>query len=181
MIRLDWQPQRVVNIALIASALAGLLCLVIIIRTAKPRFVGAASLPTNVSGDVSWFDRHSVQTVWNPATLWGTVITMGCLAALFVRPWVGLVIAGATWCAMRSKTGRWVVRFSSPIMISGIAIFMAISQLVEHYGTGTDWPGAFHYATYPTWIALFLLLVEAVVGWNESRSASEATTISSDL
>ena len=40
-----------------------------------------------------------------------------------------------------------------------------LAQAFEHYSTGTPWPAIFAWARFPVWIALFLLLADAVIGW----------------
>ena len=48
-------------------------------------------------------------------------------------------------------------------MVAGIAAYMAGEQALHHYVTGTHWPSIFAWARIPIWIALFLLLADALV------------------
>jgi hypothetical protein len=173
-VNLSWTPQRIVWIALWLSLLGGIACVVILAMS----LVRGRRSALVVRAD----DVHSVvvvpsePVVLRPAFLEPgfapnssravvATVALGLVAGVVVRPWVGVLIAAVTYLSIRDRRVRLAARYAPVALAAGIAVYMAGAQAIKHYATGTHWPAIFSWARVPTWIALFLLLIDAVVEW----------------
>jgi hypothetical protein len=91
------------------------------------------------------------------------IVTLSVLAGVIVLPWVGVLVGALTFWSMRDRRVRFLVRYAPAAIVVGAAIYMAIAQVVNRYPTGGSWPAIFAWERIPVWIALFLLLADAVV------------------
>ena len=94
--------------------------------------------------------------------LW-VALGAGVIGALVVRPWVGLVVGFVTFVAARRPLVRTVMRFAPFVIVAGIAVYVPLAQYIRRYPPHFDWPTYFSAATIPAWIAVLLLLADAML------------------
>jgi hypothetical protein len=172
-VRLEWVPQRVVRVALWLSLAGALACLVIIAAAARARRRRASG--EDADADPVAATAHepvsSRPVLFEPALARSSrratiaVLALTLAAGVLVRPWVGLLIGALALWSLRDRRVRLAVRYAPAAIIAVLAVYVAVAQAVEHYPTGTHWPALFAFARIPTWIALLLLLTDAVVEW----------------
>ncbi len=175
-ITLEWVPQRSFKIALVISFLATLLCLgIVIVAVARRRRARRATdedpaTPIATAGAASRMNADDVLATGAAAPpqlraslltrplprRWGlttaTVLGAGVAAALLIRPWTGLLIAGLVLLAILSPKWRLVIRFVPPLIVVGVALYMAVGQRIHRYPASFDWPIHFEAASVPIWI-----------------------------
>ncbi len=165
VVHLEWTPQRVVRIALWLSALAGLLCIGIVIIGRRRRAAVtsvAADAPSVVETSATGAARHTL-------TRADIVVALGVggAAVVFVRPWIGLVVAAATLLAAARPTLRPPYRWAPVVLLGGVAAAMTLVQIARPVARSTEFAQHFSALAAPTWIAVFLLLGEAVLAARE--------------
>jgi len=170
-IHLSWTPQRYVWFALWLSLVGGLACVGIVVASSIRRRRALAAdgvdpfgpvVPAAISARAALLEapvaRGSTRATLVP------VLTLAIISGLIVVPWVGVLVGALTFWATRDRRVRFVIRYAPAAVVGAIAIYMAIAQAVQHYPTGGNWPALFAWERIPVWIALFLLLADAVVG-----------------
>jgi hypothetical protein len=164
-ITLDWTPQHTVWRALVLSALAGLLCVAIVAvgLVSFRRRRHAAALTSAADAPVFRVPLLEPAPLRSAVHSWLAVLIAGALAAVAVRPWVGILVAIATFFAQRSSRWRLVLRVTPAILIVGVAIGMAGAQTLRHYPLRFEWPTFFDWARYPVWIAIMLIVADVVI------------------
>jgi arabinofuranan 3-O-arabinosyltransferase len=189
-ITVTWTPQRTFDIALIISVLATIACLVIlagafVLRRRRATgtsgvdgdpapvgdrlAIGAPNAPAFVGrGLPRPLPRRTVATV-------ATVVGTGAVAALVVRPWVGLLVAAFVLLAIRSPGWRLAMRVVPPLLVLGIALYITVGQRLERFAPTFDWPTRFSEMSVPTWIAIVLLASDAVISMVWRTGAGDGT------
>lgn len=173
-ITLRWTPQRAVNVALVLSAIGGLLCLGIVAvsltRSRRRRRTAAALATASADASVSlaapvltspFRSRgHTPRTLSTAATVALTAI----VAAVLVRPWSG-VLAGALVLLVLLRP-RWRGALSIvPATLLGVGgLYVAVGQLRHHYAPLFNWPSFFPAMRTVGWLAIVLLAADVVVG-----------------
>jgi arabinofuranan 3-O-arabinosyltransferase len=170
-VHVRWTPQRFVGLALWLSLLSGLACVAIVIVSSVRRrrgagvteaetvaMIGAGSITSRAPLLEPALARQSVRT-----TLVVT-LTLALVAGVIVLPWVGILVGALTWWSMHNRRIRLFVRYAPAVFVAGSAACIAIAQAVNHYRAGGTWPAIFAWERIPVWIALFLLLADAVIG-----------------
>jgi hypothetical protein len=120
--------------------------------------IGAGSITSRAPLLEPALARQSVRT-----TLVVT-LTLALVAGVIVLPWVGILVGALTWWSMHNRRIRLFVRYAPAVFVAGSAACIAIAQAVNHYRAGGTWPAIFAWERIPVWIALFLLLADAVIG-----------------
>jgi hypothetical protein len=137
---LRWRPQRLVWGGMAVSAVAVLLCVGIVVATARRRPVGVLADAPALAAVLTYPGRR-------PAG-WGlTALLAGAVAAAVTiasRPWIGVVAGVATVVGARVAEVRRVV-------FLGPAIALALSRLTSRPELA--------------WLALALLLVDLACAW----------------
>ncbi|HEY5011800.1 MAG TPA: hypothetical protein VIK61_03730, partial [Acidimicrobiia bacterium] len=172
-VRLDWAPQRLVWFALWLSLAGGLACLTILgASLLRGRRRVTADVPGEDRAEFVGYAPIAARTVLLEAPLARetrravvAVATLAFVAAVVVRPWVGVLVGALAYLSTRDRRVRLLVRYAPAAIVAGIAAYMAGAQALHHYPTGTHWPALFAWARIPIWIALFLLLTDALVAW----------------
>ena len=174
-VSLVWTPQKYVWIALWLSLAGGIVCLAILLwsfvlaRRRQDALVMTA--PYEDSTIALRPPRLEPALARQTAPTVAAVVALAVLSGAVVRPWVGVLIGGLTYLSIRDRRARFVVRYAPAAIAVAIALYMAAAQAITSYASGTHWPSIFSWARVPTWIALFLLLVDATVDWLWRRNA----------
>jgi arabinofuranan 3-O-arabinosyltransferase len=172
-VHLRWSPQRFVWLALWLSLLGGIACVGIVIVSSVRRRARAADgtdsvaqvAPAAITSRTALLEAPIARTSTRSTLV--PVATLSILAGLIVVPWVGVLVGVLTFWSMRDRRVRCIVRYAPAAIVGAIAISIAIAQAIHHYPTGGSWPAIFAWARIPVWIAIFLLLVDAVVDRTE--------------
>ncbi len=139
---LRWTPQRLVWVGLGLSALAALVCLVLVFwRGRRPLVTDGPELsdaPTWSSPSAFAGARPTV------AAAAGAAVVAGLASALVSRWWIGALVAVATFASSRLTRGRLLFAVGAPAAL-------ALGALVDAPELG--------------WVAIGLLLGDLVAGW----------------
>ena len=93
----------------------------------------------------------------------GTVAVTGIAAALLIRPWVGLLVAGVVLLAILSPRWRLVLRFAPAAIVIGVAAYITVGQRIHRYTASFSWPTHYSETSIPVWIAVVLLAADTVI------------------
>jgi arabinofuranan 3-O-arabinosyltransferase len=168
-VHLEWVPQRVAWVAIWLSLAAGVACLAIVAgssvrrrrraRTGEPE----PALPvatTAITMRPALLERPLAR---GSARSILVIATLALSAGILVRPWVGVLIGALAFWSIRDRRVRLLIRYAPAAIVGGIAVCMAIAQAIHHYPSGGSWPALFAWERIPIWIALFLLLADALI------------------
>jgi hypothetical protein len=153
---LTFAPQRVVNLALVISALAILLCLVLACtRAPKP----AADF-----GDTPELASPMEASAWTPrvSVAVATVIIAGVLGAVVIAPAVGAGIAVAAALVLWRPTWRAVLSVGSVVLLGGSVLYVLQLQVRYRFPTKIEWPEHFDKVALVPWAAVALLTLDAL-------------------
>lgn len=190
VVELEWTPQRVVAFALGASAIGLVTCVGILIgaavsRRRQSRSGGTHDTAATALGTTGGSGGTSVATLAprrattrlarRPLAAAIVALSFGVTSALLVRPWVGPVLTLLAWWAVVDPRGRTVVRWLPGVTVTGVAVYISAAQLLEKYPPRFDWPTFFDSARIPTWIALFVFALDAVIGtvWSDDEETPD--------
>jgi hypothetical protein len=179
-IKLEWEPQNVVNVALLLSVLGGLACLAIIFvaqlrwrrrkRDARayarehpdappdPELEPTVLQPEFASPFVARGKRPSAGVIAL------TTIVAGAVSAAIVRPWVGLLVAAAVLLVLLRPRWRAVLSLFPFVALGLCGLYVAVVQFRSRYPVGLEWPGAFWRARTLGWLAIVFLAADVLVG-----------------
>ena len=158
-VRLEWRPQRVVNVALAASAVAALGCLALVVLGGRRRRPVDAPVPelevTEVEADLRRGRRR-----------WPTwAVTLAVTAGTFVAagPVVALVAGAATVAGDRSERAARLLRWSPATALALAAAYIIGRQAISRPTAAFEWPAEQTTAHGPALAALALLAVTVVI------------------
>ena len=162
-----WAPQRWIWIGLAISGLALLACLVLALRRRSPDDAREMSheapvLVSPLEGDGRTASRRAVV-----ATVGGLAVG----AAVFVTPWVGLLVGLLTFAALVRPRWRAALAFGAPLMVLVTGAYVVIEQSRVGYPPVFEWPKFFDDVHVLGWLAVALLAADAVVELVRTRRA----------
>jgi arabinofuranan 3-O-arabinosyltransferase len=179
---IEWRPQRVVDASLWVSLVAVTAAMAIVVlssvRLRRHRRIAGARPATDAplardaiavlpEPEFIGLAREPMTTGRVAAAV--VVVLVGGLAGLLVAPVVGFVVAAVLVGARLRPLLRSVAVALPPIVVFGVGVFMAASQLVRDLPPRFDWPSQFEVLRIPTWIALFVFVGEAVLSMVADR------------
>jgi arabinofuranan 3-O-arabinosyltransferase len=177
---LRFAPQRRVTVALWISALALVLCLLLAFtrlgapaRRATPL---TGDLPAPLSGDVLHYPgRRPDKRVAIRAAL-----ILGVFATAVVHPLVGAAVGVAAYVALRRRGERRALTLAIPAAMLAAGLYVVAVQLVFEIEPGFEWPSVFAGAHLLGWLAVLLLVTDAVVArlWRGPRPPEPPTFLS---
>ena len=174
VVDIEWTPQSGIDIALVLSALAALVC----IGLAVWRRRRGTHRPTTTPVPVAVPVRTMVTSCWHPSdsTLpitrarTATVVAAAfVVTALVVHPVAGVLIAAATFAACRWRRARRVFMLVPAALAAIVGLFYALRQVRSRPVAGFGWVSAFEPAHRLALCAVVALLVTALI---EAGSAS---------
>jgi hypothetical protein len=161
-IELEFTPQRSVDVALWISLLAGLLCLALARRPARP-MTDPSDPPTEpgaFSARVAF--RYAGRRPGTAATA-GVALGMGALAWVLAGPAVGVIAGTVAAVGCRYPRARAVVLAGSAGALALAAAYVVVIQVLHHPEPGLDWPHEMRRAHPLGWTAVLLLTADLVV------------------
>jgi arabinofuranan 3-O-arabinosyltransferase len=175
IINLTWTPQRVVDVALIASGATLLLSLALIVLPANLWVPASRRRRRRASASLPWLRPELVPTLRSGGTTppWRTAgilaLAGGLAAGLFVAPLLGLLIAAVILLELRIARIRVAIVAGAIGLLVATAGYVAVRQSGAKFVSDISWPGHFGVANSLVWIALFLLAADALVQWARDR------------
>jgi len=181
-VELQWEPQRVLTAAFVASILSVLVALALIAwsRRTPAGSVGVTAGPDGTVGDATaWVPldvrpsmprplrlnrllRYAGPVPSRQALLVVSVAAL-VLGAAVIGPVPGLVLGLAAVLALRVPRSRPLLVAGGPLVFAGTAAFVVLRQTISRYPIGFDWPTYFEVVQQPAWIAVALILLDVVV------------------
>jgi hypothetical protein len=179
-ITLTFTPQRVVNGALVASALGALLCLLLI--AFSWRGSARSGVPRHKNGSVAASAPEPIwSSPWKPigarprsVAVLGATLGVGLLAALVDQPVVGAGIAVVTLLSLLVPRGPRLLAAAGVVSLGGAAAFTIAKQWRNSYPPDFGWAGFFSPAHDLALAALLLMLASVAAGATRRRAARRA-------
>lgn len=188
-IQISWTPQRVIWAALVASAAALVLCMVLAFL---PERVGDGAFEATTVGDgendgpatqgrhlhrrrrwvgwamesrfpvlVSWWYPSRAGPAW-PISL-GLALGAGFVAGLVTAPAGGLVVAAVVVVTLLVRRARFLLSAASVSLLASAGVYMVVAQASHAYLPAIEWPGNFGPASSLVWLSICFLAAEALV------------------
>jgi arabinofuranan 3-O-arabinosyltransferase len=163
-ISLAWTPQRIVWIALLLSALALLVVLLLGWKPSRGASVGAGGRRTTDNDYRATFDRRS----GSAPLAWPIVGGIAFAAFGGVAVGVGTLVLGVV--AAKLPRSRRILVWLPPALLGSIAVYAFAKTARYHLPTDLEWPGAFGPAHQLGWLAVGVTAVLALTSRpHESR------------
>jgi hypothetical protein len=176
-VELRWAPQRVVNAALAVSAAAFVAALAAVVvttlrRRRRPRILAPdpGALGPSLGSPVS---PASAGT----AVLVGVPLVTGTVAAVLVQPWAALVVAPATFAALRWRPARLALASFPAVAVAACGAYVALQQHRHGFAPKFEWPTFFGRVNQLAWLAVVLLAAGAAIEVVERRRSPGPTTV----
>jgi hypothetical protein len=173
---LRWAPQGRVNIGLLVSLLAILVCLALAFlplgrrrRGSRPEAVGADDDAPRL---VRPFAADGPPTP-RVASLVAGVVT-GVVAGLITTPVTGVVVAAATLVALRLPRLRMLLGLAAVGCVLAAGIYVVAHQGSARIVDSGSWPSAFDLASTLTWAGVVFLGADATVEILRRRRSSSS-------
>jgi len=163
-ITLTWTPQRMVWVALAASLVGALICLLLVMR--PMRWLAGEPLPEDAIGtvEVTGIGPFSVDgRATRPARAALVALLVGLVAVLFLGPWVGLAVFVVTFLALAVGRGQVLLRTACVGAFGLAAAFIVVKQTRGHFVVDFEWMNGFEITHAWALFATGLLAVDPLV------------------
>jgi arabinofuranan 3-O-arabinosyltransferase len=164
-VSLRFTPQHRVDVALWASLVAAIGCLVVAVR--RPRRSVLVGAGIDETGSLPHpLDAASVAGPHPPLSRLGAVglgIGMGLVGVVVATPLVGVATGALALVAGRRVLPRWLTALVAPAAMVASAAYVVLTVVRHHVSPGLDWPAELHRAHPIAWLAVLALAVDAVV------------------
>jgi len=175
MVSVTWTPQGRVDIALVVSAVIGVLCLGLVLwprrdrrRRPAPAMASAGEAPATVATRDD--EPPALAAPWafsglNPTWPVIVVAALGCGAAgaVVADPWWGAVLAVAVTAGCVVRWARLALALGTVALVLSTAAVMVSGQADNHWGPNGFWPAHFTVAHTLAWGAVLLVAADVVV------------------
>ncbi len=168
-VNIRFTPQRRVDVALWLSLAGAILCIVLAAvsrpRQMRPRFDEVPAAMSTYLTTTYHGTRPSTRTAV------GLTVAMALAATLVLGLLAGLFIGALTALATRwERTRRWIVLIP-PVALGAAAAYVIAWQIRYDVLPGFEWPSEFRRAHPVAWIAVLVLLADALVhrAWDRPR------------
>ncbi|GAC1533100.1 MAG: alpha-(1-_3)-arabinofuranosyltransferase [Acidimicrobiales bacterium] len=171
-IDLVWTPQRTVNMALVASGIALVLCLLVGLTPVRRRTSGwaiqsdGASLPRHPE---AWSPLRSAGRPLSRRTAFVVVVVAGAISAVVIGPWAGLGVAVPVAAAVARPRWRGLLSVGALALLGGCAIYVLQLQYRYRFPAKIEWPDHFDRIALLPWIAAAWVVADTVVDLLRSR------------
>ena len=157
----EWTPQRRVWASIWISVVAGLACALLVALTW--RRARALSLPAAGDADVA---IEVVRVSRGPMPRGARVaapLAAGLVAAIVAAPWMGAVVAGAVAAVLWRPGVRAALVLAPPALLTIAALYIVYGQRRYEFDPIFEWPTLFPRARTLGWLAVVLLVGDAVI------------------
>jgi hypothetical protein len=167
-VSLDWTPQKRVWIGIAISAVALLICLLMVLRREPVRLrlsppdeplPGSEGAPVLISPIAKEPGRVSLGR--------GAIAVLGSAALAFalITPLGGLVVLVLALAALLIPRGRILLRAGSVAALIVSAAYVIQVQARYNLPETGQWVQAFHRVATISWLAAMLLVADVLIGW----------------
>jgi TRAP-type C4-dicarboxylate transport system permease small subunit len=176
LVTLHWKPQDRVNLALYLSAVAGVLCLLLVFW--RPRRRGdadgapldtTASAVTEPTGEEPPARPQLVsplRSTGRPLSLRGALVVTLASAAVsgfVIGPWAAPVVGLAVAVVVLRPKLRALLTIGAVLCVAISGLYVVQLEVRYNFPAGSDWPSSFSAVTWVAWLAVALLVVDAVI------------------
>jgi arabinofuranan 3-O-arabinosyltransferase len=175
LIHLEWKPQKVVWASLALSALAVIVCLVLLCWPRRRH--GSAATAGGADPHRRPFDaapsmprqfrfRRLLRYAGPVPSATATTVTVVATLVVFgavIGPVAGLILAGVAGLALRVPRARPLLTVGSPALLALSAAYIVVKQVVDHLPSGFDWPTYFERVHQVAWCAVALLVLDVLI------------------
>ncbi len=166
---LRFAPQRRVDLAIVVSAIAALVCLVLLIR--RPRVVVEApsSLAEPYSSVLAY--RYDGALPTRRTAVW-TGVGVGVLGLVLAGPGVGLALGLVAGIGARHEAFRRYLLLASPVALAACAAYVIYIQVRWSPTPSFDWPIEMKRPHPFGWLAVLVLVADVIVDrvWQARRT-----------
>jgi arabinofuranan 3-O-arabinosyltransferase len=172
VVNLQFDPQRRVDVTLVVSVAAALVCLLLVIRRPRPAVVAPSSLAEPYSSVLAFRYEGALPTL-GIAVLTG--IGVGLLALAVAGPLIGVVVGLAAGVGARHETFRLWLLLASPAALGLAATYVLFIQLRDAPGASLDWPIQLDRVHPLGWLAVLLVVADVIVDrvWQARRTDTD--------
>ncbi|HEV7523930.1 MAG TPA: hypothetical protein VGP92_03145, partial [Acidimicrobiia bacterium] len=151
--------------AAVTSVVGVILCLAIIGYTWTRRRAVITTAATPLAGDddvdLAWSRIPGARA--DGRIRWLAPLTTGLVGALVVAPWVGVLTAAVTLVVVLRPKLRAIVMTAPAALLALCGLYVVVQQYRYRYPSVLEWPTLFPHARTLAWIAVVLLMADAVV------------------
>ena len=170
-VALRWTAQTKVWYGLGISAIAALICLLLVLSPGALRLARSRGSAAGLRR--YWRDPLPfLQAPWardrGRAPPWRTavaVVVSAALAAFLVSPLAGAIVLAATLLAALVPRGRTLLRVGAVATYAASAAYVLEVQARYRLPETSGWAEQFHAVAVLSWLAVALLLADVLVGW----------------
>ena len=168
---LRFTPQGRVDVAFWISIAAALMCLILVVRRPR-RVVNAPASEAEPYSSVLAF-RYDGALPSRRTAVW-TGVGVFLLSWMLAGPWVGLAIGIAAGIGARHETFRRYLLLASPLALGVCALYVLYIQARWNPSPSFDWPIEMRRPHPIGWVAVLVLVADAVVDrvWQKRRTDS---------
>jgi hypothetical protein len=182
-VRMNWVPQKTVNLAIAISVVAFVLCVGIVFvafvrrrRRRREQMVAPAPRrvdPVLVSPLVAYGERPR----WFGITL--TTLIALVMGGVFVNPLIGVLLGAAVLLVLVRPRWRVVLSLLPAIALAGCGAYIAAKQFRTNLPATFEWPTFFWQVRTLGWVAIVFLAGDALVEIvrTHRRGPSEPETV----
>jgi hypothetical protein len=165
VVQIEWAPQSTIDVALVLSALAGALCLALVLWPTRARVRQASA--SHALGH-----RQPIASCWHLPASPGVVASrativlsaaVGLIAALVVDPLSGLVLAVIVAFASRRRLARRALAVLPAAIVGLVGLFYAARQVRSRPVAGFGWVTAFEPAHRAVLLAVLALVASVIL------------------
>jgi len=175
-VSLTFTPQRVVDGALVVSALAIVACLLLALARPRRGWMVAAARTDAIDLPAEAVIASPVDAVgWRPRAWIAllVVVATGLVGGVVIAPLVGVGIAVALGLVLWRPRWRALLSIGSVVLLGGSVLYVLQLQMRYRFPTKIEWPEHFDRVALVPWAALALLVADAAVElWSRRRSRS---------
>jgi hypothetical protein len=171
-VTLRWTPQRAIYAGLVASGVAALACLALVVLTRRPR---TGDLPTAS-------DAPRLTPPWEPTgplpplTTGIAIATAAIVATVAAGPAIGLITTALTAIATRWAGGRVVLLAGGLLTLAASFALVVLGQERHRWGADFDWATHFDLSHRLTLLGALLLVAGVALtqaGHHEERQPGD--------
>jgi hypothetical protein len=181
LLTLHWKPQDRVNLALYLSAVAGLLCLALVFWRPRRRgdadphpsdsFSSSASDATSTDAPVRPQLVSPLKSTGRPISLPASLVLTLASAAVsgfVIGPWAAPVVGLAVAVVLLRPALRVLLTIGAVACVAISGLYVTQLEVRYHFPAGADWPSSFSSVTWVAWLAVALLVADAIIEYLRS-------------
>jgi arabinofuranan 3-O-arabinosyltransferase len=163
-VSLRFVPQHRVDLALLGSLVAALVCLALAVPRSRLRpATDDDQLESQVAAlSAATVAGPSLAPLSLPVTV-ATGLAVAALGAALATPFIGVLSSVLAVVAARSALPRWITALAAPVAMAASAAYVVTTVYRHDISPGLDWPSELHRAHPIAWLAVLALTVDALV------------------